>query len=417
MAVVRLTLDTRNNSKRKDGTFPIALRVHHRKTRFIALGLSTSINGWDDRNGRLKKSDPSNKYKDYDSIEDELHDKLHLAKKKIKSFGSDISKIDVDYLVKEIKLSWDSVIDTPERHRINNGTTLLECGTKIINRKRRMNSPSTAEWYDSCIKRFLKFNNTKDIRLDEITVSLLQDYEVDFVARGNKPGTINSYMRGIRALYNKAIEEDEFVPMRNPFLKYKIPSSKTTKKRATSKNNFLEIRNLRYPKDSILWHAKNYILIMFNCRGMNLIDLVKLKLKNIEGDRLYYGRSKTGDPLSVKITVELSAILDHYTLGKNKEDYLFPINYDGSTEHYEKYKSIRRRVNERLKIIANDAGIEEKFTTYTIRHSWATIAKYLGVSTEVIREGLGHNSMRTTEVYLKSFENKILDEANEWIVA
>jgi integrase/recombinase XerD len=97
-------------------------------------------------------------------------------------------------------------------------------------------------------------------------------------------------------------------------------------------------------------------------------------------------------------------------------DYLFPINYDGSTEHYEKYKSIRRRVNERLKIIAEDAGIDEKFTTYSIRHSWATIAKYLGISTEIISEGLGHHSLRTTQVYLKGFENEILDEANEKVV-
>lgn len=417
MALARLTLDTRKTSKRRDGTYPIALRVHHKKTRFISLGFSTSIKGWDERNGRLKKSDSNNQFKDYESIEEQINDKIHLAKKKIRNFGKDIDMINVDELVQEIKISWDSQIETSERHRINNSTTLVESGSVIINRKRKMNSPSTAEWYSSCINRFLKFNQATDIRLDDITVSLLKDYEVDFVSRGNRPGTINSYMRGIRAIYNKAITEDDFKPLNNPFLKYKIPSSKNTKKRATSKENFQQIRNLNYPKDSILWHAKNYILIMFNCRGMNLIDLVKLKVKNINGDRLHYGRSKTGDPLSVKITTELSVILEFYLLDKSADDYLFPINYDGSTEHYEKYKSIRRRINERIKIIAIDAGIKEKFTTYSIRHSWATIAKYLGVSTEIISEGLGHSSLGTTEVYLKSFENKILDDANEKIVA
>jgi integrase/recombinase XerD len=149
---------------------------------------------------------------------------------------------------------------------------------------------------------------------------------------------------------------------------------------------------------------------------MNLIDLVKLKVKNIEGSRLNYERSKTGNPLSVKITDQLSNILQYYTLDKNEEDFLFPINYDGSTEHYEKYKSIRRRVNERLKIIASDAGMEEKFTMYTIRHSWVTIAKYLGISTDIINEGLGPHSLRTTQVYLKGFENEILDEATARVV-
>lgn len=73
-------------------------------------------------------------------------------------------------------------------------------------------------------------------------------------------------------------------------------------------------------------------------------------------------------------------------------------------------------MNSRLKIIAEDAGIEEHFTTYTIRHSWATIAKFMGISTEVISEGLGHNSLKTTQIYLKSFTNQILDEANEMVV-
>lgn len=74
-------------------------------------------------------------------------------------------------------------------------------------------------------------------------------------------------------------------------------------------------------------------------------------------------------------------------------------------------------MNGYLKIIANDAHIEEAFTTYTIRHSWATIAKYMGILTEIISEGLGHNSLRTTEIYLKSFTNTVLDEANEMVVS
>ena len=156
---------------------------------------------------------------------------------------------------------------------------------------------------------------------------------------------------------------------------------------------------------------------MFNCRGMNLIDLVKLKKSNVREDRIFYGRSKTGDPLSVKLTSELEEILTYYLEGKSDDDFLFPANYDGSTAKYEKYKTIRRRVNERLKIIALDAGIKQHFTTYAIRHSWATIAKFMGISTAIISEGLGHSSLKTTEIYLKRFDNSTLDEANERIVA
>jgi len=417
MALARLTLDTRSTSKRKDGSHPIAIRIHHKKTRYITLEYSTSKCAWDERNGRLKKSNSLNQFKDCEAIEEEINEKLYLAKKKIRNFGKDIDRIKVDELIAEIKASWDEQIDTYERYRVNNDLTLIEWGESLIERKRKMNSPGTAEWYMSCINRLLKFCGSEDFKLADITVSFLKDYETDFVAKGYRAGAVNSSLRGIRAIYNKAIEEEKFVPLSNPFSKYKIPPSRKTKKRATSKANFLEIRKLNYPEGTSLWHTKNYILIMFNCRGMNLVDLVKLKIGNIVCERLYYGRSKTGDPLSVKITEELKNILSYYVQDKCQEDYLFPINYDGSTKSYEKYKSIRRRVNERLKIIAKDAGIEGNFTTYSIRHSWATIAKFMGIPIEVISEGLGHNSLRTTEVYLKSFENEVLDEANERIVA
>lgn len=69
-----------------------------------------------------------------------------------------------------------------------------------------------------------------------------------------------------------------------------------------------------------------------------------------------------------------------------------------------------------MKIIAEDAGIKEKLTTYTIRYSWASITKNLGISTELISESLGHHSLRTTEIYLRDFPDETLDEINELVV-
>ncbi|MFT5736537.1 MAG: integrase/recombinase XerD [Maribacter sp.] len=156
---------------------------------------------------------------------------------------------------------------------------------------------------------------------------------------------------------------------------------------------------------------------MFYCRGMNFIDLVQTKVSHITDLHLFYGRSKSGQPFAIKIVPQLKVILDYYLEGKKPCDFLFPTNYDGSTTHFQKYKSQRRRMNERLKIIAKDAEIEGDFTTYYIRHSWATIAKYMGISTALISEGLGHHSISTTEIYLKDFDNEILDEVNALIVS
>ncbi|WP_172435872.1 tyrosine-type recombinase/integrase [Sediminicola luteus] len=353
---------------------------------------------------------------DCESINRDLFSKSKKAQELIHKLGQRISDLDIDFLVKEIQESWEDEIDDALKLKMRNRITLKEWGGVMINRKLKTNSPGTGAWYKSSIRAFVKFNQGKDIPLIDIDVTFLKEFEIALSSQGTANGGISSYMRAVRAIYNSAIYEDKLSVPKNPFHYYRLPSTPPTKKRALDIKCIQAIRNLRYEEGSILWHTRNYTMIMFNCRGMNFIDLTKLRMKNIFEDRLYYGRSKTGDPLSVKITRELFDILQYYIHGKRKDDFLFPVKYDGSTEMYETYKTYRTRMNKRLKVLAKDAGINENLTTYTIRHSWATIAKHIGISTEIISEGLGHSSLKTTEIYLKSFGNKTLDDANELVL-
>ncbi|RAJ15918.1 tyrosine-type recombinase/integrase [Arenibacter echinorum] len=418
MAKVRLILDTRKSAKSAaNGLYPVALRLFHHKTRIIRLPYFSSPAGWDDKYMRMKKSAFKNNHIDCDKANESIYDKLHIARKLIVDLGESIEGLDPDVLVEYIRKAWDKKVVTKIREEVHNGMTLSEWGNVIIDRKLKSNKPGTASWYAGGIRAFIKLNGDNDLRLDEINVTLLKNFKIEHESKGNSSNGISSYMRAVRAIYNSAIKEDQFTTQKNPFEHFKIPTTKRTKKKAIIKVDFMKIRDLDYKKGTPIWHAQNYTLIMFNCRGMNFIDLVKLQVRDMANGRIFYGRSKTGDQLSVRITDELKRLLAYYAKGKKNDDYLFPANYDGSTKSYEKYKSIRRRMNAHLKVIASDAGIEEEFTTYTIRHSWATIAKFMGISIEVISEGLGHNSLRTTEIYLKSFTNHVLDEANELIVS
>ena len=417
MARLKLVLDTRESSRKSDGTFPIALRVFHLKTRFIKTGHFTTISGWDANNQVLKKSNSINNKLPWNEINMELEDKLYGAKRVLRELGQSTSKIDVGQLVDLIKENWDYNPRSEIKQKAENQITLKEWGAIIVNRKLAANRPGTASWYECCINSIINYNNGNDLKLYEINLTFLKNFEAHHLKKGNSPNTVSIQLRGIRALYNSAIEEDQFSPLKNAFKLYKMPKTIRTRKRAIGKDKIIQIRELHYPYESSIWHAKNYALIMFYCRGLNFADLVKLKVGNIVGNRLNYGRSKTGTPFSIKITDDLKDILDYYTKDKKVKDYLFPTNYDGSSEHFQKYKSQRRRMNERLRIIARDAGIEGKFTTYSIRHSWATIAKYLGISTELISESLGHSSLKTTQIYLKDFDSDILDEVNAMVVS
>lgn len=418
MARIKLILDTREKSKSANtGLHPIAIKLFHKKTRMIRLPYSTSSSGWDSRNMKLKKSAVANRALDCDLINREIGKKLNLARNLIIELGETLNEVPVDTVVENIKKVWDGEMDSELRRNLSNETTINEWGEVVIKRKNKIKKPSTAKWYRDSITALTKFNGDKPVKFNQITVSFLQEFETEHRAKGNNNNGISAYLRAIRAIYNSAIKEDVYEPLKNPFSLYRIPSTKRNKKKALTKEKILAIRNLHYEVGSSKWHIKNYFLSMFNCRGMNLIDLAKLRVNNIVGNRIHYGRSKTGDPLSVRITEELGDILKYYLLNKDPNDFIFPIGYDGTPENFTKYRSDRRLVNKLLKIIADDAGIEERITSYYIRHSWATIAKHLGVTTEIISEGLGHHSLRTTEIYLKDFDSQVLDDANDLVVS
>ena len=62
--------------------------------------------------------------------------------------------------------------------------------------------------------------------------------------------------------------------------------------------------------------------------------------------------------------------------------------------------------------LAQQCGIEERITSYVARHSWASAARKMGVSTDKIGDALGHESYDTTEVYLQDFDSQVLDDMN-----
>ena len=78
---------------------------------------------------------------------------------------------------------------------------------------------------------------------------------------------------------------------------------------------------------------------------------------------------------------------------------------------YNRLQKISHWVNANLKQIALMAKIKAPLTTYVARHTFATVLKRSGVSTEIISESLGHSDVTTTQIYLDSFENRQIDEA------
>ena len=126
-----------------------------------------------------------------------------------------------------------------------------------------------------------------------------------------------------------------------------------------------------------------------------------------------YNRTKTGTPMSIEVLESAqNAIGGLYNKSDARSsgypDYLFWIlsgaykrNEEGA---YREYQSALRRFNNELKSLSRKLRLHSPVTSYTLRHSWATTAKYRGVPIEMISESLGHKSIKTTQIYLKGFE-------------
>ena len=80
-------------------------------------------------------------------------------------------------------------------------------------------------------------------------------------------------------------------------------------------------------------------------------------------------------------------------------------------------QQLTKTINKYMKRVAMEIGLNKNVTTYTARHSFATILKYSGASVEYISEALGHAETKTTKSYLAGFDDKTIHEVSKALTA
>lgn len=158
--------------------------------------------------------------------------------------------------------------------------------------------------------------------------------------------------------------------------------------------------------------ARDMFLFSFYMRGMSPIDMANLKADNVRNGLLTYRRQKTGQQLSIRWENCMQQIVDRYS--SLSDGYLLPILRPCKSKF--KYKNEMLKINGALKRIGQKIGLSHPLTMYVARHSWASIARSKNVPISVISEGMGHNSERTTQIYLASIDRSQIDNANVSII-
>ena len=293
------------------------------------------------------------------------------------------------------------------------------CGENYINRLRKEGRYSTAHVYKNALYSFSKFCGTLNMSFRQVTKERLRRYGQYLYECGLKPNTISTYMRMLRSIYNRGVEAGSapYVPR----LFHDVYTGVDVRQKKALPAG--ELHRLLYedPKSERLRRTQTIAALMFQFCGMSFADLAHLEKSALDQSVLRYNRIKTKTPMSVEVLDTARGMINQ--LRSNQEpipdcpDYLFDIlcgNKKRKDERaYREYQSALRRFNNCLKDLARALRLNSHVSSYTLRHSWATTAKYRGVPIEMISESLGHKSIKTTQIYLKGFELRERTEVNK----
>lgn len=304
----------------------------------------------------------------------------------------------------------DDVID--EFNRYANEYSLFNFMEDIIIKLKQNGKVRTSETYTAALNSFKKFRKDEDIMLDCLTSQIMEAYEAWHQSRGVAPNTISFYTRILRAVYNRAVEED-VVENRNPFRHVYTGVDKTVK-RALPLPVIKKIKALDLSLAPALDYARDMFMMSFMLRGMSFIDMAYLRKTDLSNGYVIYRRRKTGQQLTIEWTKDMQLILDKYP--ENASDYLLPIIRNPGTNERCAYRNVGYNINHNLKKIAKKIGVSIPLTLYVARHSWASAAKAKGIPISVISEGMGHDSETTTQIYLASLDASVVDKANSLIL-
>lgn len=397
-----LTLSLDKRRSRKDGKFPVIIRLgHYQKTTSIATGQAIPKECWDDRKKKIKGS-----FKGTEAL-------FHLNNLLLKELVQYQDKI--NQLRESGELEFLSIKQLKNRLvGKNKYDSFYEFGEAKVVELKATNRFGTAKNYQHLINVLRKFTKGRDVKFNEVNYEFLVDFERYHLSKpGNSINGVASYMRTLKAIFNRGIKAGIIKREAYPFYNYQIKTVPTAK-RAIKQESVKKILEMKIDPSDFMVHYRNYFILSYMLFGMSFIDMAFLKVENIRNGRIRFQRKKTSKLYDIKITEPLKEILNFYTKDKSSDEFILPIIKREKVElQYKDVKDALHRYNDGLKRLAKRCGIDEKLTSYVSRHSFATHAMLKNIPLIAISEMLGHSKLNTTQIYLKSLPSNLMDVYQE----
>lgn len=386
----------KKNEQRKDGTWQVKIRLT--KDRKIS---------WIPTNFYVAKAQISRR--SYEITDTDILSSCNAVigdfREIINRMGDEVNFYDVKYLAKHL---------IEERARkLNAGIVdLIYFGKKHVeklNKELRIgyakNIEKTLSWLEK---------HYTQLPINRITTQMLENIQIRLLETMSQTSA-NIHLRNIRTLFNACADEidDDTLIRRYPFRRFKFRPDDKPKEKVVGVETIRKIIFFpphRFPRVNM---ARDVFTLSFVLLGMNGRDLYCCR--EFDGERIGYIREKTkrkGEKAFIAPLVpqEIMPVFEAYRDPSGERVFDF-------YKRYSTGENFIRAVNKGLAELCKEAGIKDNVTTYTARHSFATIARNeCGVSKDDISMCLTHSSgLDITDRYIEK-DWKIIDRVQEAVI-
>ena len=375
---------------KRNGLYPVRIRVTYRRQRqYYPTGKDLTLEQWE----RM----PSTRNRDLKAIRESIANSFDIVRQNVDDLAS-IAGFSFEALNTRLKSGATDTINTAFRAKIADLNEQNRVGNAIV--------------YNNVLKGLERFAGDK-IRFDVVTVEWVKKYERFLLSEDKTTSTIGIHLRTLRTILNEARRSGIIKESQYPFGRgrYEIQAGEG-RKLALTLDQIGKIARYEDGSDATAKY-RDYWMFLYLCNGINMADFVKLRYRDIVSGEICFVRQKTErttrtrKEIHVIVSEPMQKIIDRRGNVPELDNYIFPVLTGNETALEQKRKTqyLTRAINKRMAMIGKALGIDH-ISTYTARHSFATVLKRSGANIAYISESLGHQDLKTTENYLASFERE-----------
>jgi integrase/recombinase XerD len=262
-------------------------------------------------------------------------------------------------------------------------------------------SPKTENYYRQALIAFVRYSGES---LDSLSSGKLNKWIVAMLEAEVKPVSCNTYISAMNAFFNWCFE-NEITPKR-----FKADILKIEEKgfKTLSESQLWQIASYK-PETSSEWRTHTITSLLIDT-GLRIEEALSLLIANVNfEDALITIKGKGGKDRTIPISFEMRKrlwVYFHKKRIKNPSSYVFNTRTCGRVE-YHNFRRDLLMLCEKLKL-----G-EVRIHPHGFRHFYAVNFLRKGGDLFRLSKILGHTSIQTTQIYLRSMGIEALQEIHQ----